>query len=62
MDHGGRKSAARRAVETLSARTLVDLLISMHTMRLADGPLSNEPSEKLRTAVHQLTHRLVALD
>ncbi len=56
----GRTSAARRAVETLSARTLVDLLISVHTMRLADGPLSGEPSAQLRTAVRELTHRLVA--
>ena len=65
LDHGGsrgRTSAARRAVETLSARTLVDLLIAVHTMRLADGPLSDEPSEKLKAAVHELTHRLVALD
>src|SRR3954452_25139348 len=36
--HTGRNrpSAARRAFETLTARTLVDLLISVQTMRLAD--------------------------
>jgi AcrR family transcriptional regulator len=58
----GRTSAARKALETLSARTLVDLLISIHTMRLVDGPLSREPGPKLRAAVRDLTHRLVAID
>jgi hypothetical protein len=38
---------------------LIDLLISVHTMRLADGPLSGEPSSKLRKAVHELAARLV---
>ncbi len=57
-----RPSAARRAVETLSVRTLVDLLIAVHTMRLADGPLSREKSGKLRAAVHDLSRRLVAID
>ena len=57
-----RPAAARKAVETLSARTLVDLLVSVHTMRLGDGPLSAESGTKLRAAVRQLTHRLVALD
>jgi AcrR family transcriptional regulator len=56
----GRPSAARRAVETLTARTLVDLLISVHTMRLVDGPLSSEPGSKLRKAVHELAARLVS--
>ena len=56
----GRPSAARRAVETLTVRTLVDLLISVHTMRLVDGPLSGEPQAKLRAAVHDLAKRLVS--
>jgi AcrR family transcriptional regulator len=58
----GGHSAARSAVETLRARTLVDLLVSVHTMRLADGPLSGEPSAKLLAAVRALSHRLVTLD
>ena len=57
-----RTTAARKSVETLSARTLVDLLISVHTMRLADGPLSGESGPKLRSFVRELTHRLVAID
>ena len=55
----GRPSAARRAMETLTVRTLIDLLISVHTMRLVDGPLSGEPPAKLRKAVHDLAARLV---
>ena len=58
-DGRGRPSAARRAMETLTVRTLIDLLISVHTMRLADGPLSDEPGTKLRRAVHDLAARLV---
>ena len=37
-----RVSPARIAAETLSARTLVDMLISIHSMRMVDGPLSGE--------------------
>ena len=61
-DSRGRTSATRRAIETLSARTLVDLLIAVHTMRLADGPLSGESSDRLRVAVRDMTHRIVTLD
>jgi AcrR family transcriptional regulator len=59
-DGRGRPSAARRAMETLTVRTLIDLLISVHTMRLVDGPLSGEPSSKLRKAVHEIASRLIS--
>ena len=55
-----RTPASRRGIQTLTARTLVDLLISVHTMRLVDGPLSNENPDKLRTSVRRLASRLVA--
>lgn len=55
-----RVSPARRGVESLTARVLVDSLISLHTMRLADGPLSNESGKQLRRAVHDLGARLVS--
>ncbi|MGD9996027.1 MAG: TetR/AcrR family transcriptional regulator [Ilumatobacteraceae bacterium] len=58
----GRPSATRRAVETLSVRTLVDLLIAVHTMRLADGPLSGEASDRLRLAVRDLSRRIVTIE
>jgi len=57
-----RTSAARRAAENLAVRTLVDVLISVHTMRLADGPLSGEPGGQLRAALHGLAHRLVRIE
>jgi hypothetical protein len=55
----GRSSATRRSVEALLARTLVDLLISVHSMRLSGGPLSAERGDQLRAAVHRLAARLV---
>jgi AcrR family transcriptional regulator len=61
-ESGGKMTAARRAVESLSARTLVDLLISVHTMRLADGPLSGESNDQLRAALHDMAHRLITID
>ena len=57
----GRQSAARRGIEQLTTRTLTDLLIAVHTMRMEDGPLSSEPSTKLRAAVRELAHRLVSI-
>lgn len=57
----GRSSKAGQGVQTLMARTLVDLLISVHTMRLADGPIADEPGERLRQAVHRLAARLVSV-
>lgn len=58
-DGGGRTPAARRARQTLTARSLVDVLISVHTMRLLDGPLSSHNPDQLRKAVHRLAERLV---
>ena len=56
----GRKSAADRAREHLTIRTLIDLLMSVHTMRLLDGPLGSHRPDRLRAAVHDLAGRLVA--
>jgi AcrR family transcriptional regulator len=55
----GRRSAAERGERALVARTLIDLLISIHTMRLLDGPLSTHNPDQLRAAVHRLAERLV---
>lgn len=56
-----RPSAARQAAATVAARTLVDMLIAVHTMRLADGPLSGESSQRLRKAVHDMSRRIVTI-
>lgn len=58
----GRASAARRAIETLSVRTLTDALISVHTMRLGDGPLSADKGAALLKAVRDMSHRIVTVD
>ena len=50
------------ADETLSVRTLTDALISVHTMRLGDGPLSQDKGPALLKAVRDLSHRIVTLD
>lgn len=60
-DGRARVSPARVAAETLSARTLVDMLVAVHPMRMVDGPLSGESSVALRRAVHKLSHRILAL-
>jgi AcrR family transcriptional regulator len=57
-----RVSPARVAAETLSARTLVDMLVAIHPMRMVDGPLSGESSANVRKAVHRLSRRILALD
>ncbi|MGH1502748.1 MAG: TetR/AcrR family transcriptional regulator [Acidimicrobiales bacterium] len=56
-----RPPAARRALESLTARFLTDVLISIHSMRLAYGPLSGEPATKLKESLHEMTQRVVAI-
>jgi AcrR family transcriptional regulator len=56
-----RTSASRRAANALAVRTLVDMLIAVHPMRLADGPLSQDSNKALRDAVHLVSHRIVAV-
>lgn len=57
-----RTSATARAIETLSVRTLIDALISVHTMRMADGPLSADRGPALLAAVRSMAHRVVAVE
>jgi AcrR family transcriptional regulator len=52
-------SARRRAVATLAVRTLVDMLIAIHPMRMPGGPLADCSPEALRAAVKSLSTRLV---
>lgn len=52
-------SPADRAIQTLLARCLVDMLISVHTMRLGDGPLTRHADKSLRSAVRTVAARLV---
>ena len=52
-------SAQRMALATLAMRTLVDVLIAIHPMRMAGGPLSGCSPTALRNAVKALSTRLV---
>lgn len=53
---------ARHAAATLAARTLVDVLMAIHPLRLADGPLSDQPSDELRAAMRVISSRIVLMD
>ncbi len=56
-----RTSANRNAEATMAVRVMVDLLISIHAMRVAGGPLSSYPSADLRKVVKQVSNRLLAV-
>ena len=52
-------STRRLGMATLAVRTLVDVLIAIHPMRLPGGPLSDCSPKALRQAVKELSTRLV---
>ena len=54
-----RPGAAHTAAGTLTMRTLIDVLMAVHAMRLADGPLSRLSPDAVRTEVHHLAHRML---
>jgi AcrR family transcriptional regulator len=54
------QSPGGRAEASLAVRALVDLLIAIHPMRLAGGPLSAYPSAEVRKIVKQVSSRLVS--
>jgi AcrR family transcriptional regulator len=49
----------RRAIATLAIKALVDVLIAIHPMRMAGGPLGDCAPDELRAAVKSLASRLV---
>jgi hypothetical protein len=60
LDEGGdQPSLHRQAVATLAIRTLVDMLIAIHPMRMAGGPLSDCSPTAVRKAVQSMATRLV---
>ena len=52
-------SPHRLGVATLAVKTLVDVLIAIHPMRMPGGPLSTCSPKALRAAVKSLSSRLV---
>jgi AcrR family transcriptional regulator len=61
----GRRSASSTGEElaaaTLAARTLVDVMMAIHPLRLADGPLSAE-DPALQAAMIRVARRIVQVD
>ncbi len=55
-----RSAISRHAAETLAARTLITLLILVHPMRGQDGPLSKRADRRVRSAVIDVSQRLLA--
>jgi AcrR family transcriptional regulator len=53
--------AAQSAEAIMAVRVMVDLLISIHAMRVAGGPLSSYPSGELRKVVKLVSSRLLAV-
>jgi hypothetical protein len=58
-DSSDAPSPHRQAVATLAVRTLVDMLIAIHPMRMPGGPLSNYSPAVVRKAVQSMSTRLV---
>ena len=52
-------SGLRLGVATIAVRTLVDVLIAIHPMRVSGGPLGDCDAIELRHAVQSLASRLV---
>lgn len=60
LDEGAdQPSPHRLAVATLAIRTLVDMLIAIHPMRMPGGPLSDCSPTAVRKAVQSMATRLV---
>ena len=55
-----RSAIGRHAAETLAARTLIGLTVLIHSMRSQDGPLAGRADRRVREALIDVSHRLLA--
>jgi len=53
------RPVARMGVATLHLRTLVDMLVSVQSMRMEEGPLSKLSPRALRREVHRVAHDIL---
>ncbi len=60
-DSPSKASASHGAEAAMAVRVMVDLLISIHPMRVAGGPLSSYASAELRKVVKQVSSRLLTI-
>jgi AcrR family transcriptional regulator len=54
-----RAAAAAHASHTLSTRTLIELLMTIHALRIGEGPLSRHASKSLSRAVIAVGDRII---
>lgn len=54
-----RRPTARLGAAMLTMRTLVDALMAVHAMRLADGPLSTASPDAVRSEVHRIARQML---
>lgn len=57
-----REAAIEHASHTLSTRTLIELLMTIHSLRMDEGPLSKHASKSLSRAVVTVGERLLVGD
>jgi len=57
-----RPATARAAAGALAMRALIDILMAVHAMRLADGPLSRLSPTAVRREVHRVAESLLIVD
>ncbi|SNT46862.1 TetR/AcrR family transcriptional regulator [Rhodococcoides kyotonense] len=57
-----RAAAVAHASHTLAIRTLIELLMTIHALRMDDGPLSRHASKTLSRAVVDVGERIVVTD
>jgi AcrR family transcriptional regulator len=62
VGNGSNKTgAARHASATLAVRTLVDVLMAVHQMRMSQGTLARQSPEALRKAVRDVSSRIITV-
>jgi AcrR family transcriptional regulator len=57
----GRQNGARAAAGILRIRALIDVLMAVHAMRLADGPLSKASPAAVRSELHRVARQLLSV-
>jgi AcrR family transcriptional regulator len=55
----GRTNGSRTAASILRVRALIDVLMAVHAMRLADGPLSTASPDAVRSELHRVARKLL---
>lgn len=57
-----RQAAQTHSTHTLAMRTLIQLLMTVHSLRMDDGPLGKHSSKALSSAVVAVSNRIITVD